>query len=312
MEAETEQKKPDALAESILRAAGLSVDDLKSVETVFRDLAASLAARLAAQTEVPVVLDFAGARTLEKSDTAGSITGSALLGTVAVPKWGSRLLLAADRAFAECATEILFGSGFVTLAEAPSRPLTSIDLSVATHVFGEVAAALDQIFASGSETLFQLGDIAETAHLPSGSPVEARMICCSLVLKAAGVSGTVDILLPRSSFRPMQDAIARLLRRPAHHLDPAWAKKMRLEVSRAHVELEAYLQQGTMTLAQIAELRPGQILQLPKDAIDHFRLRSGGQSLYKCRLGKAGTAFTVRLTEPVNEEEDLLDELAAG
>ncbi|UXN66685.1 FliM/FliN family flagellar motor switch protein (plasmid) [Phyllobacterium sp. A18/5-2] len=67
-----------------------------------------------------------------------------------------------------------------------------------------------------------------------------------------------------------------------------------------------------MTLEQIALLKPGQVLHLPKDAIDHVRLRSGNQALYKCRLGKAGSAFTVRITDPVNEEEDLLDELAAG
>ena len=53
-------------------------------------------------------------------------------------------------------------------------------------------------------------------------------------------------------------------------------------------------------------------MHLPKDAIDQVRLRSGNQALYKCRLGKAGSAFTVRITDPVNEEEDLLDELAAG
>ena len=44
MDALPEHKRPDVLAESILRAAGMSVDDLKSLETVFRDLAASFAA----------------------------------------------------------------------------------------------------------------------------------------------------------------------------------------------------------------------------------------------------------------------------
>ena len=71
-------------------------------------------------------------------------------------------------------------------------------------------------------------------------------------------------------------------------------------------------EKGSMTLEQVALLHVGQILQLPKDAIDQVRLRSGQQGLYKCRLGKAGSAFTVRITDPVNEEEDLLDELAAG
>ncbi|MDA4636429.1 FliM/FliN family flagellar motor switch protein, partial [Escherichia coli] len=153
--------------------------------------------------------------------------------------------------------------------------------------------------------------LTEAAHFSIASVTDTRMICCTMLLKVGGHSGQIIIMMPRSSFRPMQDAIARMLQQPAHHSDPTWAKKLRLEVSRAHIDIEAFIQQGSMTLEQITLLKPGQILQLPKDAINQVRLRSGKQALYKCRLGKTGTAFTVRITDPINEEEDLLDELAA-
>ncbi|MGH7002932.1 MAG: FliM/FliN family flagellar motor switch protein, partial [Alphaproteobacteria bacterium] len=206
----------------------------------------------------------------------------------------------------------MFGAGAGYDKDIPAKPLTTVDIGVARQIFADMTTALDLMFSGGGEPLFQIGDLVQSAHLAPGSVAETRMICCTVALKAAGGSGQISILLPRSSFRPMQDAIARLLRRPAHHLDPSWAKKLRLEVSRAHIQVEAYVQQGSMSLEQIALLAPGQVLHLPKDAIDQVRLRSGDQALYKCRLGKAGSAFTVRLTEPINEEEDLLDELAAG
>ncbi|WP_027233094.1 FliM/FliN family flagellar motor switch protein [Phyllobacterium sp. UNC302MFCol5.2] len=312
MEAEAETKRPDVLAESILRAAGMSVDDLKSLETVFRELAASFGARFAAQTEVPVTAELAGVRTLEKDAITNTLAQSGLVGMVPVSKWGSHVVLAADRSFVDCGIEALFGSGTSAGTGSAARPLTSVDLIIARQVFADVTASLDHMFAAGAEGLFQVGDLVEPAHLAPNTISETRMICCAVTLKSAGRSGQILILLPRSSFKPMQDAIARMLRQPAHHSDPAWAKKLRLEVSRAHIDVEAYLQQGSMTLEQLALLKPGQILQLPKDAIDQVRLRSGHQALYKCRLGKAGSAFTVRITDPINEEEDLLDELAAG
>lgn len=312
MDVEAEQKRPDVLAESILRAAGMSVDDLKSFETVFRELAASFATRMAAQTEVAVGAEFVRIVSLEKDDIADTLSRSGLVGMVPVAKWGSRLLLAADRSFVDCGIEALFGSGASLETGSAARPLTTVDLGIARQVFGDVTASLDHMFSGGAESLFQIGDLVEAAHLAPGTVSETRMICCAIALKAAGRSGQILILLPRSSFKPMQDAMARMLRQPAHHSDPTWAKKLRLEVSRARIEVEAYLQQGSMTLEQIAFLKPGQVLHLPKDAIDQVRLRSGNQALYKCRLGKAGSAFTVRITDPVNEEEDLLDELAAG
>ncbi len=312
MDIEAEQRRPDALAESILRAAGMSVDDLKSLEAVFRDLAASFGARVAAQTDVPVSAEFVRIESLEKGEIADTLQRSGLVGLVPVAKWGSRLLLIADRSFVDCGIEALFGSGASHETGAANRPLTAVDLGIARQIFADVTASLDHMFAGGNDILFQIGDLVEADHLAPATITETRMICCSIVLKAAGRSGQIQILLPRSSFRPMQDAIARLLRQPAHHSDPAWAKKLRLEVSRARIDIEAYLQQGSMTLEQIALLHPGQVLHLPKDAIDQVRLRSGRQSLYKCRLGKTGSAFTVRITDPINEEEDLLDELAAG
>lgn len=312
MEAETEQKRPDVLAESILRAAGMSVDDLKSLETVFRELAASFGTRMAAQTDVAVGAEFVRIESLEKDDISGTLSRSGLVGTVPVAKWGSRLLLAADRNFVDCGIEVLFGSGASYDTGAGARFLTTVDLAIARQIFVDVTASLDHMFSGGVEPLFQIADLVEAAQLAPNAITETRMICCTITLKAAGRSGQILILLPRSSFKPMQDAIARMLRQPAHHSDPAWAKKLRLEVSRAHIDIEAYLHQGSMTLEQLALLKPGQVLQLPKDAIDQVRLRSGKQALYKCRLGKAGSAFTVRVTDPINEEEDLLDELAAG
>ncbi len=312
MDAEAEHKRPDVLAESILRAAGMSVDDLKSLETVFRDLAASFGSKVAAQTDVAVAAEFIRIQSLEKDDIAGTIARSGLVGLVPVSKWGSRLVLAADRNFVDCGIEALFGSGGSADAGGAVRPLTAIDLSIARQIFAEVTASLDHMFSGASDSLFQVGDLVEAQHLAPNTITETRMICCEIGLKAAGRSGQILLLLPRSSFKPMQDAIARMLRQPAHHSDPTWAKKLRLEVSRARIDVEAYLQQGSMTLEQLALLKPGQILHLPKDAIDQVRLRSGHQALYKCRLGKAGSAFTVRITDPINEEEDLLDELAAG
>ncbi|EJN06195.1 FliM/FliN family flagellar motor switch protein [Phyllobacterium sp. YR531] len=312
MDIEAEHKKPDALADSILRAAGLSVDDLKSFETVFRDLASSFGSRIAAQTDAAVTAEFIATRSLEKEAVAEAILRSALVGMVPVPKWGSRILLAADRSFVDCGLEALFGSGGSSeTGTASARPFTSVDMGIARQIFSDITSSLDHMF-SGGDPIFQTGELIESAHLAPGTITETRMIGCTISLNVAGRSGHVSILLPRSAFRPMQDAIARLLRQPAHHLDPTWAKKMRLEVSRAHIEVEAYLQQGSMTLEQLSLLRPGQVLHLPKDAIDQVRLRSGDQALYKCRLGKAGSAFTVRITDPINEEEDLLDELAAG
>lgn len=312
MESLNVEKRTDVLAESILRAAGVSVDDLKSLGTVFKDAATVFAERIARLTPITIETDVSDIDTVDKEQLSLELPRDGLLASVAVERWGCTVFLVADRNFVFSAIEALFGASTNYQAFSTDRPFNAVEISLARQLFEDAASSLDHIFAGHAERLFKVGEINEIARLEPGTIADARMISCSVTINTVGKTGTMRIVLPRSSYRPMQEAIARMLRQPARQSDPAWAKKMRLEVSRAKVGIEAYIPQGSMTLQQIAMLEPGHVLKLPDGAIEHVRLRSGSQALYKCTLGKAGTAFTVRISDPISEEEELIDELAAG
>lgn len=312
MTAFSRDRKPDVLAESILRAAGISVDDLKSLGHVFRDAAVTFSARLKELTPVAVETEVSGMETVEKARIAALFPADGMIVPVKVDRWGSTIHMVADRAFIFSGLEALFGAGANFGGYDAARAFTSVERKVAGTLFTHMAAALDHVFASGDRQMFSIGEPLETGEFDVEKMDQSRLFACGLTIRAAGKTGTVRLLMPRTCHRPMQDAIAQLLRRPSAHSDPAWAKKIRLEVSRARVGIEAYINQGTMTLGEIAQLQPGQVLKLPADAIEQVRLRSGNQALFKCTLGKAGINFTVRISDPVSEEEDLIDELAAG
>jgi len=305
-------RKPDVLADSILRAAGISVDDLKSLGHVFKDAAATLSTRFKELTPIAVEAEVSGMETVEKAQIGTVLPAGGMIVPVEVDRWGSTIHMVADRAFIFSGLEALFGAGANFGAHETTRVFTSVERKIAGALFTHMAAALDHVFASGDEQMFNIGEPQETGEFDPEKLDQSRLFACCLTIRAAGKTGTIRLLMPRTCHRPMQEAIARLLRQPSAHSDPAWAKKIRLEVSRARVGIEAYIHQGTMTLGEIAQLQPGQVLKLPADAIEQVRLRSGNQALFKCTLGKAGVNFTVRISDPVSEEEDLIDELAAG
>jgi flagellar motor switch protein FliM len=157
-----------------------------------------------------------------------------------------------------------------------------------------------------------MSDVTNPDRFDQETITDNRVTACRIALKAFGRSGTLTIIFPRSSYRAMHEAMARLLQEPSNRTDPEWAKKLRAEVTRSKVDVEAYLDQGKMTLEEIGRLKPGQVVRLPADAVSQVRLRSGGQSLFNCALGKSGNAFTVRVTNPVDSEEDFINDLTAG
>ncbi|PRD42682.1 flagellar motor switch protein FliM [Phyllobacterium phragmitis] len=312
MTAFAQEKKPDVLAESILRAAGMSVDDLKSLGHVFKDAAATFSARFKELTPVVVETEVSGMEPVDKARMESLLPHDGMIAPVQVDRWGSTIHMVADRAFIFSGLEALFGAGANFGAFATANAFTSVERKIAGELFAHMAAALDHVFAAGEQQIFNVGEPQETTQFDLEKLDQSRLFSCNLIIRAAGKTGTIRLLMPRTCHRPMQEAIAHLLRQPSAHSDPAWAKKIRLEVSRAKIGIEAFIHQGTMTLGEIAQLQPGQVLKLPENAIEQVRLRSGSQALFKCTLGKAGINFTVRISDPVSEEEDLIDELAAG
>ncbi len=237
---------------------------------------------------------------------------AAIIAPLKADRWGCTLYVTADATLVFSMIEAMFGAQGNLGSFDLERPFGMLERKISSLLTSHMAAALDQVFSNNAQALFAAGECADAAEFNSEEFERSRLFVCRIDVVAAGKTGAVHLLLPRSTHKPMQDAVAAFLRRPMDQADPAWSKRMRSEVSRARIELEAFIQQGSLTLDALSKLEIGQVLKLPTDAMEQVRLRAGDQQLFKCTLGKSGIHFTVKVGDPVNQEEDLIDELVAG
>jgi len=301
----------NALAQSVLKAAGISGDDLRSLSGLFKEVAAGLSAKLGKLTSLPMEARLQALETIDR-EAALSLAQGHAISDVAVDSWGSHLIFAADRRFVYTTVDLLLGAAEDVAPYSVERPFTPIELGLVEKVFRTLIIALDQAFSGGTNSLFKLSDAVNGDRLDRDAISDMRVTACRIALDALGRTGTLTIIFPRSSYAAMHDALLRLIQSPSDRTDPEWARKMRSEVTRARVTVEAYLERGKMTLEEVARIAPGQVLALPADALEQIRLRSGGQALFNCTLGKSGKAFTVRVKDPVDSEEDFINDIAAG
>lgn len=308
-----QNRKNDVLAENLLRAAGLSGDDLKSLAHVFKDASTHFCERLKQGSAAAFDVE---AGQVEGADDAAFneiLDKAAVIAPLKAERWGCQLYLTVDAVLVFSVIEAMFGAQGNHGPVDADRPFGMLEEKVANLVAGYLTGALDRVFNTGSDApLFAHGDCTDAAEFDRENFERSRLFACRIDVAAAGKTGHAHLLLPRTAHKPMQDAVAAFLRRPMDQADPAWAKRMRHEVSRARIELEAFIQQGSMTLDALSALEIGQVLKLPVDAMEQVRLRAGDQPLFKCTLGKSGTHFTVKVGDPVNQEEDFIDELVAG
>lgn len=314
-----QNRKNDVLAENLLRAAGLSGDDLKSLAHVFKDASTHFCDRLKHGCAAAFDVEAGQVESTDDAAFADILDKAAIIAPLKAERWGCTVYLTADATLVFSVIEAMYGAqgnmGNVGSVDE-DRPFGMLEQKISALLAGHLASSLDQVFAgngqANGQALFAAGECTDTAEFDRENFERSRLFACRIDVTAAGKTGQVHLLLPRSTHKPMQDAVAAFLRRPMNQTDPSWAKKMRQEVSRARIELEAFIQQGSMTLDALSMLEIGQVLKLPADAMEQVRLRAGDQQLFKCTLGKSGIHFTVKVGDPVNQEEDFIDELVAG
>ncbi|MBQ0710478.1 MULTISPECIES: FliM/FliN family flagellar motor switch protein [unclassified Ochrobactrum] len=307
-----QNRKTDVLAENVLRAAGLSGDDLKSLAHVFKDASTHFCDRLKHGCAAAFDIEAGQVEGTDDAAFADILDKAAIIAPLKAERWGCTLYLTADATLVFSVIEAMFGAQGNVGSVDEDRPFGMLEQKISALLAGHLASSLDQVFAGNGQALFAAGECIDTAEFDRENFERSRLFACRIDVTAAGKTGRVHLLLPRSTHKPMQDAVAAFLRRPMNQADPSWAKKMRQEVSRALIELEAFIQQGSMTLDALSLLEVGQVLKLPANAMEQVRLRAGNQQLFKCTLGKSGIHFTVKVGDPVNQEEDFIDELVAG
>jgi len=311
-----QNRKTDVLAENVLRAAGLSGDDLKSLAHVFKDASTHFCDRLKHGCAAAFDIEAGQVESTDDAAFGDILDKAAIIAPLRAERWGCTLYFTADATLVFSVIEAMFGAQGNMGSVDADRPFGMLEQKISALLAGHLATSLDHVFAgngqANGQALFAAGECIDTAEFDRENFERSRLFSCRIDVAAAGKTGQMHLLLPRSTHKPMQDAVAAFLRRPMNQADPSWAKKLRHEVSRARIELEAFIQQGSMTLDALSMLEIGQVLKLPADAMQQVRLRAGDQQLFKCTLGKSGIHFTVKVGDPVNQEEDFIDELVAG
>ncbi|ALE02975.1 FliM/FliN family flagellar motor switch protein [Bartonella ancashensis] len=305
-------KKQDVLAQHILRAAGLSSDDLMSFQYVFRDVASNLCTQMSRYTPLEFEISVQSLDTLKVDAIVETIKKNALLIEFNSDRWGNDAIFIFDTILVEIITEAFFGATKLQLTNRNGRSLSPTELKISEYFSKLLADIMDATFGTGDKSLLTFKKMRKAQEFSVETFHQSQMFSCTFTIKYEEIEAHLNILMPRSCHRPMQEAIARVMRFPEKRMDPLWAKRLRQEISQAHMCIEAFIQQGSMTLHELSNLKVGQVLPLPSNALQHIKLRSGNKSLYKGSLGKIGANFSIRITDPIDEEKEMIDELVHG
>ena len=225
-----------------------------------------------------------------------SIDKTAVTATFSVPVANAQLVVCLDYDFVQLYIDLMCGGTCGEPTLDPARAGTAIDRQFARSALNLIASAFEAEAAP-----FQLGAIAfaqiETKLDPLvlGSRV-SKTVVATMTLEYNGTRVKFRAAWPEAVTSRLKDESSAVTDAMTA-LDPIWSGHFQSEIGRTMVKLDAYLDGNSLRLGDIANLKIGQTLLLPRNVSSRCELRSDKKLLFRCELGQTDGHYSVRISE---------------
>lgn len=234
------------------------------------------------------------------TETAGEVMAAhdpALMSALfEIPVIASRLLVHLEDGLLQLVIELMCGGTCSEPVAAVTRAGTSIDRQFARVVFNLLTSVIEKqciSFGLGGITLGQVQGKIDIAALGKRT---TKVSVATLCVECLGRRANLRIAFPQVvADRFRQDMLPKT--KETAKTDPVWTERFQTEIGRTVVRVDAFLGADTLTLGQIATLKIGQILTLPKSAPSACELRCDDKPLFRCELGQAEGRYSLRIDE---------------
>lgn len=248
--------------------------------------------------------------TMGGSSDLVSVCNKGLCGVFRCSEWDAGVLIGVDREFVHNSMEALFGGDGTEQADR-LRPISTIETRALRHVLELIAGKFGAGFAPIEAITLQLERIETTIDATTIGGESAPSVVARLTMAVQGGIGAIFIVVPQSALALHHK---RLEREPVPDTgvqDPDWTRSLLAEIGRADVKLEVVLPGPCLSLQDVSELRPGQIMRLPATRDTPAELECSGKPIYRCRLAQSEGRFAVAMEESIDEQRELIGGLLA-
>lgn len=290
----------------------LSKEQLRAVELIHEDLAERLGTTLPAYLRIDLRLRLALVDQGRFDDLIGELPPQTLFNILTLePLPGHAVLVISDEISWVILERLLGGGGRngsrspQAAGEAPGeRKLTEIGQvllrGVAEHILAEMKVSWGKIITLNP----RLED--STLHhnrvrILMGS---ARVVLVTLELVIQGVGGTISLYIPFAMLKPVADVLnphTWLSGQEKQRQDESDRQKLREHVLDLRVPLCVILGSAEVSMADLVNLRPGDVIRLQTPVGDSLPVHIGGSPRYTAQPGLLGRKLAVCITSAISQ-----------
>ncbi|MBY6242163.1 FliM/FliN family flagellar motor switch protein [Methylosinus sp. Sm6] len=298
-----------AIRERLLAGGGLSPDRLPMLRVALDETASAFEQalrRLGLPSPQVAVESLVSARA---ADAQIALEAYALTATYGGAEPDARVAIGAERKFVFAMVEGLFGADGSEPFYDEERALTGVETRLGRLVLDRLAKTLQASLLTVAGAAPGLDPI-EAKPEPAGAARRGgSMLICRLRLSALGCDSQSIVAIPQGVLEPLREALSADPAATIQSVDPLWAQRMKARVTQTELSLAAVMERRDLTLGDVARFEVGQIVELPVTPTGLIALECEGQTLFWCEIGQKDGAYTIRIAEFVDKEQEFIDDM---
>lgn len=295
--------------EHLFDSAGISIERMPMLRVIFDRLAMQCSENTRQLSTAPAYFSVNSVKTERLGKILETAEGKAVVAVLHAQAWDARVLVGLDNKLIFALVEALFGGDGSEAPYIENRALTNIEMRVAQKTIDLISRSLQSAFSVIVESNFKFERIETRTDFAAIAPRNNFAVLAKFNLRILARSGELFIVIPQAALNPIRQSLTADHTIDVAAADPRWSRRIKTEVSKAEVTVQAIIQEEGFTLGDIADLKVGHILQLKSTPKSRVRLECNDEPLFWCQLGQAEGNYTLRVDAVVDSDQDFLDGL---
>jgi len=189
----------------------------------------------------------------------------------------------------------------------PQRPLTQIEQRLVQRITDRATQHLSEAWSNLTPVTFSVQDFESNPQLVQIVPPNETVVVIGFELKMGNRAGTMSLCIPYNVIEPVMGLLAAQnwfsYQRKGGQEDHV--RKLTRNVTSAPVEMRAFLAQTTISVRDLMNLQPGDILTTTKPSTGDAVLQVEGKHKFWGKIGQFRGVRAIQLTRkaPISDME---------
>ena len=281
---------------AIVNSNDIKYERLPMLEVVFDRLERMLTTSVRNFTSENVDISLENITAQRFGDYLNSVPLPAMISVFKADEWDNYGLITVDSPMIYSVVDVLLGGRRGTVPmRIEGRPYTTIEASLVERLIRLVLQDLTQAFAPITPVQFRFERIETNPRFAAIARPGNACVVFRLRVEMEDRGGCIEFLIPYATLEPARDLLLQMFMGEKFGRDSIWEHHLAREIWVTDIDLEAVLDEQTMSLNEVAALQVGQVLQLNSKPDSPVILRCGDVAMLKGKIGRIGDNLAVEI-----------------